>query len=90
MNNNYYIKGKNAFRGVGDTKRWLRVRSIEKDGNRVAVSFFLAGEEKFMSLTYGSQPYVEFGKGKWPKVEPIEWHTILEEEGYVQSEGGEV
>ena len=76
---NYYVKGKNAFRGCGDVKRWLRIRSIEKDGNRVAISFLLAGEKKFMSLTYSSQPYVVFGKGIWPNIEEIDWLDLLKE-----------
>lgn len=80
----YYVKGKGAFRGAGDTKRWLRIRDIEKDGNRVAIKFILAGQEKQMSLTYGTQPYLEFGKGTWPNVKPISWNDILEEEGYVR------
>lgn len=78
----YYVKGKGAYRGAGDVNRWLRIRSMEKDGNRIAISFLLAGEEKFLSLTYGTQMYLTFGKGKWPEVEEVDWQYILKEEGY--------
>ena len=79
----YYVRGKRAYRGAGDTKRWLRIRSLEKDGNRVAICFLLGGEEKFISLTYGEQQHLEFGEGTWPSIDTVDWEYILEEEGYV-------
>lgn len=78
----YYVKGKRAYRGAGDVHRWLRIRSIGKDGNRVAISFLLAGQEKFMSLTYGPQQHLDFGEGTWPNIDTVDWEYILEEEGY--------
>ena len=79
----YYIRGKGAYRATGDINRWLKIRSIEKDGNRVAIKFKLAGEYKYLSLTYGTQQHIEFGKGKWPKVTKIDWINILMENKYV-------
>ncbi len=78
---NYYVKGKGAFRLAGDTKRWLKIRSMERDGNRIAIKFKLAGKEKLMSITYGPQTHLKFGEGTWPTIVTVDWEYILEEEG---------
>lgn len=46
----YYIKGIGAYRGAGDVNRWLKIRSIEKDGNRIAIKFRLGEKINLLHL----------------------------------------
>ena len=80
----YYIKGIGAFRGAGDTNRWLKIRSIEPDGNRISIKIKFAGKEKYLALAGDRQTNIEFAKGTWPNLKPCSWYSIKEELGFVK------
>ena len=79
----YYVRGKGANRYAGGTHRWLKIRSMEKEGPRIMIQVKFRGEEKYLALAGSHQHNLEFAKGTWPNIEPVSWHTILKEKEYV-------
>lgn len=84
MDNNttYYIRSKGANRYVGSAHRWLRIRSIEKEGPRLMIKVVFGGVEKYLAMAGSHQANLEFAKGKWPDLQPVSWYKIKRELGY--------